>query len=700
LAANIFSQGDRVIKVNTPLGDDVLLLQGFSGQEAISSLFQFDLDLIAENRQNVAFDKLLGQKVSIELQLPDGETRYFHGMVSSFSQGGRGERFTTYQAEMVPQFWLLTRRVQSRIFQQISIPDILKKVLQGLDVAFELQGKYEPRDYCVQYRESDFQFASRLMEEEGIYYFFKHSEDGHKLVLANSPQSHPDMPDMSKIIYEEVTGGTRPEERITRWEKLQELRSGKYTLWDHCFELPHKHLEAEKTVLESLSAGKVTHKLKVGGNDKLEIYDFPGGYAQRFDGIDPGGGERQADLQKVFEDNKRTVNIRMQQETLPAVEINAESNCRNLVSGYRFTLTEHFNADGQYVITSISHLAKHEIGSGTRRAETHYSNKFTCIPFALPFRPERSSRRPVVQGSQTAVVVGPAGEEIFTDKYSRVKVQFHWDREGKDDASSSCWVRVASPWAGKNWGMIHIPRIGQEVLVDFLEGDPDQPIIVGSVYNADQMPPYALPGNKTQSGIKTRSSLHGTPDNFNEIRFEDKKGSEELCVHAEKDMSTTVEHDDTQTVQNNRAIKVDGTHNETITKDTNITIEKGPYKLDVQNNTHTHHVKGNVIENYDANQNTVVANNILTQSKTAKITIDAAEEIFLHCGQSMMSMKKDGTITISGQNVSVLGAQTVKVGVGNQNVVCDVQKVATSGAAINSNAVGMNTITGAVVKIN
>jgi type VI secretion system secreted protein VgrG len=248
--------------------------------------------------------------------------------------------------------------------------------------------------------------------------------------------------------------------------------------------------------------------------------------------------------------------------------------------------------------------------------------------------------------------------------------------------------------------MIHIPRIGQEVLVDFLEGDPDQPIIVGSVYNADQMPPYALPGNKTQSGIKTRSSLHGTTDNFNEIRFEDKKGSEELYVHAEKDMSTTVEHDDTQTVQNNRAIKVDGTHNETITKDTNITIEKGPYKLDVQNNTHTHHVKGNVIENYDANQNTVVANNILTQSKTAKITIDAAEEIFLHCGQSMMSMKKDGTITISGQNVSVLGAQTVKAGVGNQNVVCDVQKVATSGAAINSNAVGMNTITGAVVKIN
>ena len=452
MPATIFSQENRVIKINTPLGKDVLLLRGFSGHEAISSLFQFHLDLIAENRQNVAFDKLLGQKVNIEVLLPDEGARYFHGIVSTFSQGGRGERFTTYHAEMVPQFWLLTRRLQSRIFQQVSIPDILKKVLDGLDVAFELQGKYEPRDYCVQYRESDFQFASRLMEEEGIFYFFKHTADGHKMVVADSPQSHPDMPEMSKIIYEELTGGTREEERITRWEKVQELRSGKYTLWDHCFELPYKHLEAEKTVLESLSVGKVAHKLKVGGNDKLEIYDFPGAYAQRFDGIDPGGGERQSDLQKVFEDNKRTVGIRMQQETLPALVINGESNCRNLVSGHKFALTEHFNAEGQYVVTSISHVAKHEIGSGAEAAETHYSNEFTCIPFALPFRPERSAPRPVVHGSQTAEVVGPAGAEIFTDKYGRVKVQFHWDREGKDDANSSCWIRVASPWAGQELG--------------------------------------------------------------------------------------------------------------------------------------------------------------------------------------------------------------------------------------------------------
>ena len=246
--------------------------------------------------------------------------------------------------------------------------------------------------------------------------------------------------------------------------------------------------------------------------------------------------------------------------------------------------------------------------------------------------------------------------------------------------------------------MVQIPRIGQEVIVDFLEGDPDQPIIVGSLYNADKMPPYKLPANKMVSGWKSNSTIGGV--GYNEISMNDTKGSELVTVHAQKDMSTTVEHDDTQTIHNNRAIKVDGTHNEKITKDTNITIEKGPYKLDVQNNTHTHHVKSDVIENYDATQTTKVAQNILTQSINAKITIDAKTEILLHCGNSMMSLKEDGTIVISGKDISILGSATVKAGVGNQNMVCDVQKVTTSGAAINSNAVGVHTITGAVVKIN
>lgn len=567
-----FTQEKRVIKITTPLGPDVLLLAGLSGQEAISSLFQFHLDLLAENRRQINFEDLLGKKVSIEVMLPDEKSRYFSGFVSRFSQGARDQRFTRYRAEMVPQFWFLTRNAQSRIFQHVNVPDILKQVLQGVDVAFELKDVYQPRDYCVQYRESDFNFASRLMEEEGIYYFFKHTADSHKMVLADKPQSHVDL---GKVPYEELGGGTRDEERIHRWEKVQDLRSGKYTLWDHCFELPGKHLEAEKTVIDSVPAGTVTHKLKVGGNDKLEIYDYPGAYAQRFDGVDAGGGDSSSELQKIFDDNKRTVGIRMQQETLPALVINGASNCRQLVSGYKFTFADHFNANGSYVLTSVSHVAQQGVGSGGEAADadSHYSNVFTCIPFALPYRPLRSTPRPFVHGSHTATVVGPAGEEIFTDKYSRVKVQFHWDRQGKNDADSSCWVRVGTPWAGGNWGVIHIPRIGQEVIVDFLEGDPDQPIIVGSVYNADQMPPYKLPDHKTQSGIRSRSSMQGGSSNFNEIRFEDKKDNEQLIIHAEKDMLESVENDTQEFVGNDRFLKVGNDQKELVVADKHVHVQ-------------------------------------------------------------------------------------------------------------------------------
>jgi len=641
----IFTQEKRVLKINTPLGPDVLLLAGLSGQEAISSLFQFHLDLLAENRRQINFDDLLGKKVSIELMLPDERARYFNGYLNSFSQGARDQRFTRYRAEMVPQFWFLTRIAQSRIFQHISVPDILKKVLQGVDVAFELQGTYQPRDYCVQYRESDFNFASRLMEEEGIYYFFKHTADSHKMVIADTPQSHTDL---GKIPYEELGGGTRSEERIHRWEKMQDLRSGKYTLWDHCFELPGKHLEAEKTVIDSVSAGTVTHKLKVGGNDKLEIYDYPGGYAQRFDGVDAGGGDSASELQKIFDDNRRTVGIRMQQETVPALVINGASDCRHLVSGHKFTLANHFNANGTYVLTSISHVAQEGVGTGGQASagDSHYSNVFTCIPFALPFRPLCSTPEPVVYGTHTATVVGPAGEEIFTDKYSRVKVQFHWDRQGKNDADSSCWVRVGTPWAGQNWGIIHIPRIGQEVIVDFLEGDPDQPIIVGSVYNADQMPPYKLPDNKTQSGIKSRSSLHGGTDDFNELRLEDKKGSEEIYFHAQKDFNRVVENDDDLKVGHDQTIEIKNNRTETVKEgNEKVTIEQGNRDVKISMGNETLKISmGNQQTNID-----------LGKSET-----EAMQSIELIVGQSSVKLDQMG-VTIKGMMITIEGQIQVQM---------------------------------------
>jgi type VI secretion system secreted protein VgrG len=693
-----FTQANWPMAVATPLGPDALLLEGFTGREAISRLFHFQLDLLAETATEVPFEKLLGQKITISLTLPDGKKNYFNGLVSRLSQGSKvrvgesKEIFIRYRAEMVPQFWLLTHNVQSRIFQQISVPDILKKVLAGLDVAYEIQGTFYPRDYCVQYRESDFAFASRLMEEEGIFYFFKHSADGHKMVVANTPPSHPDVPGATKVIYEEVVGGTRPDDRILGWEKSQEIRPGKYTLWDHCFELPHKHLEAEQAIVDKIQVGKINHPLKVGGNDKLEVYDYPGGYADRFDGVAPGGGERPADLQKIFEDNKRTVAIRMQQQALPSLVIQGNGTCRQFVSGHKFSLERHFNADGQYLLTEVEHRGNYEGAFLTPAGTFLYRSQFHCIPLTLPFRPQLVTPRPKVEGTQTAVVVGPPGEEIFTDKYGRVKVQFHWDRQGQNNADSSCWLRVGTPWAGKQWGMIHIPRIGQEVVVAFDEADPNKPRAISSVYNAEMMPPYKLPDHKTQSGIKTRSSLNGTADNFNELRFEDKKGVEEIYFHAEKDFNRVVENNDSllvgkkgatdgdQTIEiwNNRSLKVghqeakDGSETieiyknrtETVkTGDETVTIEQGNRTVTVGKGNDTHEIKqGDRSVKIDMGNDSV---QISMGNQTTKIDLggsqtEAMQSIELKVGQSSIKLDQTG-VTIQGMMVKIQGQLQTQV---------------------------------------
>jgi len=580
-----FLEANRYLYLTTPLGDDKLLLRAFEGDESLSRLFSFELDLEAENTTSVDFEKLIGQKVSFGVQGADpGQTpRHFHGIVVELSQGARDQRLTTYSMTVAPEIWKLSCKIRSRIFQHIKIPDLLKQLFTGFDAAYEIQGTFEEREYVVQYQESDLDFASRLMEEEGIYYFFKFTRGAHKLVLANTPQSHPDLPGGSQVIFDAAEGGEREEERISSWIKEQHWGSGKYTLWDHHFQLPHKKLDAEQIVMDSVQAGKITHKLKLSGNEEMEVYENPGRYAQRFDGIDRSGGEKATDLQKIFDDNTRTIDIRMQQVETPTILIHGDSNHWQLTPGYKFTLQRHFNADGQYVVTSVSHEAG-EGGFHSSKTEDadddeneddndHYGNSFTCIPYALKFRPPRVTHRPIVSGPQSALVVGPPGEEIFTDKYGRVKVQFHWDREGKNDADSSCWLRVATSWAGQKWGSIHIPRIGQEVIVGFLEGDPDRPLVTGSVYNADMMPPYDLPANKTQSGIKSRSSKGAGSANYNEIMFEDLKGSELIRTHAEKDQLVEVENDRTVIVGHDESIKVEHDRTENVKHDETVTVE-------------------------------------------------------------------------------------------------------------------------------
>ena len=532
------------------------------------------------------------------------------------------------------------------------------------------------------------------MEEEGIYYFFRHEENKHVLILANDAAAHEPCPKQASARYDFRGGNITYEDVITEWRHEQEFPTGSWSHTDYNFETPSTSLA-----------------VTVSGKNSYEIYDYPGEHLVRSEG-------------------DRLARIRLEEQTAASLVSHGFSGCRHFTSGFKFSLADHYRSDlnQTYLLTSVQHSATQagDYSSGTGDAdELTYQNTFSCLPFATQFRPRRVTPRPFVQGCQTAMVVGPAGQEIYTDKHGRVKVQFHWDREGKRNENSSCWIRVSHPWAGKGWGSVSIPRIGQEVIVDFLEGNPDLPIIVGRVYNAEAMPPNGLPAAGMVSGIKSNSTPGG--GGYNEISMNDTKGKEKMTVHAQYDMDTTVEHNDTQTVvtgdrtinikagKHTETIKGDtaitvqtgnhslavqtGTHTETIKGNTAVTVVSGSYTLNVAANTHTHHVKGDVGEFYDATQQTIVNGDVLIKSKTARIMIDASTEVYLHCGSSVVSMTKD-SIKMSSTSIEITGGSTVKMGVGNQNVTCNTQKVATSGAAINSSAVGMHEITGALVKIN
>ncbi len=673
----MFEQTDRPMKLTTPLGPDALLLIGFQGRETISQVFHFELKTVWEEKTKLLpFDQLLGKKVTVEIASVQNK-RYFNGIVCKVTQFERDEDFTHYSLEVVPELWLLDRKLCSRTFQHMSVPDILKKLLTGLDVAYQIDGTFEQREYCVQYRETDLAFASRLMEEEGIYYFFKHTSSGHQMVLANTPQSHPAVPYLPTVYWEEGAHAAVQEERVFDWSKGQEIRSGKFTTWDYKFEMPTKHLEAEKTIVDSVTVGTVTHKLKVANNDKLELYDYPGGYASRFDGVNKSGGEQSSSLQHIFTDNKRTVEIRMQEEALSSLLIRGSGWHAGFTAGHTFDLTRHYSDNGKFVLTSVEHDAKQPVSADNQEEEFKYANWYTCIPAALPYRPPRVTPVPSVRGVQTGVVVGPAGEEIYPDKYGRVKVQFHWDREGSDDVNSSCWMRVATYWAGNQWGAVHIPRIGQEVIVDFEEGDVNYPIIVGSVYNSDMMPPWTLPEKKTVSGYKSRSTPYGTSHNFNMLSFEDKKGSELVHAQAEKDLLTLVKNDESREVGNDRVTKIKHDETQTVTNNETITVEQGNQTIELK--------QGNQSTTLDmGNQSTAIKmGNQTNKLDLGKIETEAMQSIELKVGQSSIKIDQMG-VTIKGMMIKI-----------EAQVQAEVTAVMTQ---VNGDA--MTTVKGGVVMIN
>ena len=602
-----YTQENRLISIDTPLGKDVLLLEGFRGAEGISSPFGFELDLVSLNH-NISFTSIIAKNVTISIILENGDKRFFNGIISRFSQGRgvstqKGDPFSYYHATMVPWFWLLTKTTDSRVFQNMSVIDIVddlfkekhKKYNFGeikMDHRVAVQGTHDKWDYCVQYRETDFNFISRLLEEEGIYYYFEHEKGKHTMVLADSPREHKTCPNRSRIRYRISVGGREEEDMISELERTQQIRPGEYTLNEFNFEIPSTDLKVNVPGKQKLAPGK------------RELYSYPGVYEKRNEG-------------------DRLVKIRMEEEEAQITTISGASNCRVFTSGYKFTLSDHFRNDmndKEYVLTSVSHQAHQDHSA---EASLSYLNRFACIPFDVPFRPPRLTPIPFVQGSQTAIVVGPKGEEIYTDKYGRVKVQFHWDREGKKDENSSCWIRVAQIWAGENWGAMFIPRIGQEVVVEFLEGDPDRPLITGRVYHGTNMPPYALPDEMTKSTIKSNSSKGG--GGFNELRFEDKKGKEEIYIHGQKDWTIAILNDKNQTIGHDETLKVDGNRTVKVGKSCTVTVTDD-YSL-----------------------------------KAKTVTIEADDKITLKTGGASITMKKSGDITIEGKNVNVKGSGDITI---------------------------------------
>jgi type VI secretion system secreted protein VgrG len=500
---------NRLLAVTSTLGTDVLLLAGFAGREEMSRLFTYDLDLLSENEAIPAKD-IVGKPVGWTVAHMDDEPRAFHGIVKRFVAGARKYRqYRGYRAEVVPWPWFLTRTADCKIFQGKTAPEIIELVFKDFgfsDYQLNTSRSYEKRIYCVQYRETAFNFVSRLMEEEGMFYFFLHEEGKHTLVIGDRISHYKNCKEAT-VVY---APGTITQNHISSWDHAYEFRSGKWAFTDYNFETPSSKLLATTNTLVDLPS-----------IDKYELYDYPGLYQVK------GDGDGDAKL-------------RMEEEECPHNVAQGASQCVTFTPGHKFTLDGHDIdvENGEYVITSVEHSAS-DSSYGSGGGGSDYNNTFSCMPSKVVFRPLRSTRKPFVQGPQTAVVVGPKGEEIYTDKYGRVKVHFHWDRYDKSDENSSCWIRVSENWAGNKWGIVFNPRIGQEVVVDFLEGDPDRPLITGRVYNAEQMPPYELPTHQSKSVIKTRSTKEGTPDEFNELYFEDKKGEELIYFHAQKNRTTT-----------------------------------------------------------------------------------------------------------------------------------------------------------------
>jgi type VI secretion system secreted protein VgrG len=719
-----FTQSNRQLQIKTPLAPDELLILKMQAKEELGRLFEFTLDLLSDN-ESVSHNDLLGKKITVELDMVNTTKRYFDGYVSQFSQIGHIAYFAHYRATLRPWLWLLTRTSDCRIFQNKSVPEIVKSVFREngfTDFEDHLSNRYREWAYCVQYRETDFNFVSRLMEQEGIYYYFKHVAGKHMLIMCDNYSSHNLLEAYTEIPYFALTetGSSRWKDYVYRWTFTKSVQPGRFAHTDYDFKKPKSDLSSNAPLPRNHPYAD------------YEIYDYPGEY-------------------ETISEGETYARHRIEELQVAHESLKGETNARGLTTGGLFSLIEHPREDQnrEYLVTGATHLLHSDAFESVAEIATApiYTCKFSCIHSQESFRPARISHKPLIQGPQTAVVVGKPGEEIYTDEYGRVKLQFHWDRYGGHNENSSCWVRVAQMWAGKKWGAMQIPRIGQEVIVEFLEGDPDRPIITGRLYNDDQMPPYELPADMTQSGIKSRSTKGGNTSTFNEIRFEDKMGKEELYIHAEKnhknitensrseqvgyDRSLSVGHNKSETVNNDKTIAVIKNHTETIglnlshavgvdatetvgsnktetiginsmetigaAKELTIgglyqitvgtamnetvggakTLEVGGATLDIIGGDQKSRIGGNLTKEIKGNKEDVI-NGKYDINVDDQYTLKAANKIILESGASSISLDSSGKIEISGTNV------TFKTAAGKVHI----------------DAGGIITIKGSMVKIN
>ena len=596
------TQDENSISISTPLGKDALILTRFVFHEAMSTLFSVKADVYS-NGQSIKQDELSGKEVTLTLELGNKKQRYIHAVVADvIAMGERvgkevaGAEYRDYVLKLVPAAWYMHHKVNSRIFRGKNVLKIVEQIAGEhnvkIDVASKIQSSYPDYDYKVQYQESDFNFISRLLQQEGIFYYFEHTQSSHKLILADKAAAYEPSAE-AKVKY---FSGSLSEPHIHAWQKALIMAPGKYV---------QRHFDLKKPA--ALPTGSASKGQLVPGHADYEVFHY--------------------EAESEFHQRAKVIaDIRLDALQRDIARRKGASNCRSFTIGKTFTLTEHDDESEvgkSYVVTDLVLTAEITSQSGAKKAaRQQISNTFYCVPKEVVYRPHLTATKPLILGVQTATVTCKGSEEISVDELGRVTVKFHWDRSDIKDHESSCPIRVSQTWAGKNWGAFFFPRRDQEVLVEFLNGDPDQPIIIGAVYNSDHMPPYTLPTEKTQSGIKSRSTKEGGAANFNELRFEDKKGQELFYLHAEKDFELQVEHNQTDVVGNDRTTTVKGNDTETVNKD---------------------------------RHNTVDGADTLKVGK--KLLIDAGDAITLKTGAATITMKSDGSIDIKGVNISIKGSK-------------------------------------------